>query len=271
MKRVYGGDRNRRFAGSSKRVSVVSDDDADVLLPFDCEIPHSIKAFSPELKSVDHFMSGMFTVPVTWSLAAWASSYLDGGGIVFNPAQGRSSSQRTGDSVIIKSWHVKGAFNLVATSNATSLVFPRIVSLFLIVDHQCRGALADPTHVFTASSHGLQTDNLCMIRNRDYGSRFEVLRSENFDMSPNSVGIYDPVVPDTCVNDGVIVPFEFFIPLDLSVQFKDDTSDLSDIVDRNLLVGCISTYDNSLFGTSYPSQYLNFSSRCRFICPGGPP
>lgn len=247
-----------------KRVRGDPDDNDDVLLPFNGPFPPVGTVLSKELKFYD-----------TW-LTSHEPSYAGdlSNGIVsvnaneatpFSPIRGDTYEMRDGKFCRVVSWQFKGTCIVFRRSNGT--VPPSACKLFiaLVKDKSCNGVQCSASDIFVNhSSNSAQLMNL--LRSAVHGDRFEVLRSDVFDLDAQTLTYVDPVAPDETMYAGKAVCFEYFVPLHCGVSFNAGNAAhvISTIIDTAFHVVAF-TYDQvPVFPENVARFYLSYQSRFRF-------
>jgi len=243
-----------------------SDDDA-VLLPFNGKVA-AARAFlaAPELKFFDTYLLTTDCGEAANLSDGMVSIYAGpiANGPLFNPGQGDGLNARNDRAVLVRSWHVKLSFQVLPIDNGSRI--PQGISVFvaLIQDKQTNGVQCTPADVFVNSS-GSQNLLMCLQRNPHRGKRFEVIRSEIVDCTPNDFEVLDILTPDQTANMGVWKHLEFFMPLDVAVNFKSNGGTIADIVDNSWHIYAVRTPHNGTGAENYPPVRCVFTSRFRFI------
>jgi len=255
-----GSTRARKFVRSS------SDDHDDVLLPLNGKVA-AARAFlaAPELKFCDTYLLATDCGEAANLSDGLVSQYSGptSGRPLFLPVRGDAYDRRTGTAVHVRSWHLKLSLQVLPIDNGTRI--PQGISVFvaLIHDKQTNGALCSAADIFSNAS-GDQNLLMCLQRNPLFGKRFEVLRSEIVDVTPNVFEVLDILTPDQTASMGVWKHLEFFIPLDFVVNFAENSGQIQDIVDHSFHVYAVRTPHNGSGAENYPPVRAVFSSRFRF-------
>jgi len=255
------------FARARKHLRSDSDDYDDVLLPSDGKVA-AARAFlsAPELKIYDTYLLAT-DVGEAANLSDGMVSIYNGpiaNGPLFNPGLGDNTNARNDRRVLLRSWHVKLSLQLLPIDNGTKIPQGITVFVALIHDKLTNGAQCTPADVFVNQS-GDQNLLMCLQRNPFRGSRFEVLRSERVDMTPKDFDVLDIAVPDQTATSGRWEHLEFFIPLDLAVNWKGNSSTISDVVDHSFHIYAVRTPHNDVLAEIHPPVRCVFTSRFRFI------
>lgn len=268
MKKPYGYIGPKRNVSAYKRVRDSSDDHDDVLLPLNRQVSAASSVLSPGgLKYFDTYLLNTEPSELLSAALAVINSVATP---IFCPTIRDGPIYRNTQHALVTSWHLKGTLYLDAISNGTDIAKPRSVVMFLVLDKATNGTQCLASDVLLDMSAGVSPINvLNLLRNPLHGSRFEVLRSATFDLSPHSVSVYDPAIPDACVNSGRIVPFEFFLPLNVLVTFNAHAAALSSVVDNSFHIICIQAPAFPVtIVDKYPRVSCTYQSRVRFSSPG---
>lgn len=244
-----------------------SDDDDDVLLPFNNQIT-AARAFlsAPQLKFCDTYLLST-DCGIAADLSDGLVSQYSGptaGRPLFCPIRGDAYDRRDGKSVIVKSWHVKVSLQVLPIDNGTKIPEGITVFLALIHDKQTNGSLCSPSNIFVNPS-GSQNLLMCLQRNPLFGDRFDVLRSERVDMTPQDFEVLDILTPDQTASLGRWEHVEYFIPLDIRVNFLENSGQIQDILDSSFHVYAVRTPHNAVLAENYAPCRIVFTSRFRFV------
>lgn len=244
-----------------------SDDCDDVLLPVNGKVA-AARAFlaAPELKIYDTYLLAT-DVGEAADLSDGMVSIYNGpiaNGPLFNPGLGDNTNARNDRCVLLRSWHVKLSLQLLPIDNGTKIPQGITVFVALIHDKATNGSQCTAADVFVNGSAD-QNLLMCLQRNPFRGSRFEVLRSERVDMTPKDFDVLDVALPDQTATSGRWEHLEFFIPLDLAVNWKGNSSTISDVVDHSFHIYAVRTPHNDVLAEIHPPVRCVFTSRFRFI------
>jgi len=267
MKRVDGFGYRAGSSRAHKFVRGSADDHDDVLLPYNGKVA-AARAFlaAPELKFFDTYLLTTDCGEAANLSDGLVSNFAGpiANGPLFNPGLGDGLNARNNRAVVARSWHVKLSFQVLPIDNGSRI--PQGISVFvaLIQDKQTNGAQCTPADVFVNGS-GSQNLLMCLQRNPLRGGRFEVLRSEIIDCTPNDFSVLDILTPDQTANMGVWKHLEFFIPLDDQVNFSGNAGTIADVVDNSWHIYAVRTPHNTTGLENYPPCRVVFSSRFRFI------
>jgi len=253
-------------ARARKHLRSDSDDYDDVLLPFNGKVS-AARAFlsAPELKFCDTYLLATDCGEAANLSDGLISQYSGptSGRPLFLPVRGDAYDHRTGTIVHVRSWHLKLSLQVLPIDNGTRI--PQGISVFvaLIHDSQTNGALCSAANVFSNAS-GDQNLLMCLQRNPLFGKRFDVIRSEIVDMTPNMFEVLDILTPDQTASMGVWKHLEFFMPLDLVVNFAENSGQIQDVIDHSFHVYAVRTPHNGSGAENYPPVRAVFTSRFRF-------
>lgn len=267
MLRGYGSGGSVRAARFIKRVRSDSDDNDDVLLPFNGKVA-AARAFlsAPELKYFDTYLLAT-DVGESATLSDGMVSNFAGpiaNTPLFNPGLGDAPNARNDRRVLVRSWHVKLSLQLLPIDNGTKIPQGITVFVALIQDKQTNSAVCAASDVFVNQS-GDQNLLMCLQRNPFRGARFDVLRSERVDMTPNDFDVLSIAAPDQTATSGRWEHLEFFIPLDVPVNFKNNGSTHDAIIDNSWHIYAVRTPHNDILAEIHPPVRCVFTSRFRFI------
>jgi len=267
MSNVFSVDRRR----SRKRVSGDPDDDDFMLLSPFGEVPHSPAVFpSRELKFFDctaFDFNPSTTADGTLGIVSWSG--VSGPTICSGPTRGDGPSQFSGRSILIKSWSIRGSAFLNPFSNATTPPEGRLFFIALILDSQTNGSQCTSQAIIGPSgldAIGTSSTNCTPNINLLNSDRFTILRRDVFALNPKCLTIYEVVgVPPVYLGTGCVRPFEFFVPLDIRVDFKTFSSPMtaSNVLSNSLHVVCFTTYASPL--VNHPAVACGMQSRVRFV------
>lgn len=173
--------------------------------------------------------------------------------MITTPAQGDSEQNRDGKRICIKNVQIKGCINKAALEDAVNPPGGDKVFLALVLDTQSNGAQCNSEDIFKNLS---ATTLMCVepLRNLLYATRFQVLKSEMFDLDSIASSAEADNLHSTA---GMIKTFEWFLPLNnLVVNFNaGTTADIANVIDNSLHVIAF-----SVLGTAT----LSYNARIRF-------
>jgi len=261
--RAYVPPRGARNFAAYKRLRGNAADDDDVLLPVYGSVPRFLSMVpAPELKFLDTYLQYQIL-----SLdSAMTGGILPPSAIASIPVRGDGPSNFTGRGVRIKSWCVRGSFDL---DREDVMVLPptgRNAFIALVLDTQTNGVQCTSEEVFTNPGNGIAS--MCSPHvNLLNCNRFRILARKTVEINPQTLSIYfliPPAVPEY-QQAGVRVPFEFFVPLDIPVSYKSFGSQIADVVDNSLHVVMFQSYYDATLLLHEPAVSGGYSSRVRFI------
>ena len=269
-----------RFAGGSsfarKRLHHTADYDDLLLLQADDE-ESDTRSFlhSPELKYLDLSKGGETglvsgaTVPDGAALNNWIFNPTFG--ICSVPNRGDGPQEYQGKAIVIKSWNVRGSFYLNPTLNCPEGFQPRWVFIALVLDTQTNGTQCTSDQILQFVYQANNTGFCSPLQNMEFSRRFRILRRATWDLSPSTLSIDIGIAPDPnswqCA--GRCIPFSFYVPLDLVVNFKRPPvdNDIGAVVDNSLHVVCGQSRVPPLLSTNQPTITAGYVSRIRFLSP----
>jgi len=167
-------------------------------------------------------------------------------------AQGDTEQNRDGRKAIVKSCLVKGR---IARAGADGVADPPgalTVFLALVLDTQTNGLQLNSEDVYKnlAATVGGAT---IPIRNLAFGDRFKILRTETIRMDEEAAG----GVTDSNAACGLAKCFEWYVPMDLQVNFNSGTTAvIANVIDNSIHVIAFA----SLAGAT-----IEYNARVRFL------
>jgi len=166
------------------------------------------------------------------SAAVDATGEVPTGGQVCLVPQGDGPSARDGNKCTVKSVHLRGTFNLAATSP------PQYVYLRLIMDTQCNGAAAAITDVYSTAD---MRENFRNLNNSD---RFKVICKKDIKVSPQ----YGITSATAAINH-----VDIFKKVNVPMIYSSTTGALTEIRSNNLfwVWGSDGTSDDTISFTGY--------------------
>jgi len=176
--------------------------------------------------------------------------------MISTPAQGDGEQQRDGKQIVIDYVELKGIIDTATVELNGSPAVASTVYVALVLDTQTNGAQMNSEDCYknTSATANVAT---CPLRNLLFGSRFRILKSSVFDVSPL-----------TCTTAGADsfsygnrqIPFHWFVPLKgLKVNFTaGTTASVANVVDNSLH---IIAFTNRLSLT----PTLSYNARIRFV------
>lgn len=215
------------------------------------------------LRGFDSFVQAKGIVTASGS---WTGCELDplGANCLFAPEQGTKDNERLGQKAWVKSIHVTGSVEretLWAAEAAFASYGAPTVFLALVRNKQTNGVQLNSEDVYTGVGTG---NNNCAnpLRNLFFEDKFDILKTERFDMPMQAVAVLD--VPNQVAIGADRYYFDWYIRLDDEVVFLangDDVSDLSTVSYH--IVGCRSPAPSA---TNVPACCLHYVSRVRYTC-----
>jgi len=213
-----------------------ADDRSDVLLPIDSTIPHSPSVFPPrQLKWRDY----TFPETVLSNSSDATSGVISPSGTdkILGVDQGPNQYQRNGNIIFVESIHLRGM--LYQNGDPVALVVDQgtWAMLSLCLDTQTNFTQCGSQQIFS-NWLGSRVVNTVPLRNMEFSSRFSVLKSELFDMSPRTLTLDAAAIPPEFSMGGRWQPVDFFVPVKRVVNFRFDTAGIASMVDLSAhLVG----------------------------------
>jgi len=257
----------RGTGGSSayKRLRGDADDDSDVLLPVYGEIPRFRSMVpTPELKYLD-----LYKTYTSLSNAPGLTGGMfnpDSLQIASVPDRGSGPQNFSGRGVLIKNWSVKGTIGLAPVVAADSLPYGRLAFIALVLDTKTNGSQCNSEDIFT-DVIGSDVAMCTPMINMANSGRFIVLARKTIELNVKThTNEYEPGIPSTYQTCGVIKPFEFFVPLNLTVAYKafDSGSPITNVIDNSLHVVAFTSYYNPLL-VNAPFVAGGYIFRIRFL------
>jgi len=174
--------------------------------------------------------------------------------MISTPAQGDGETNRDGKRIVIKSVQIKGQITTSAVELAAGPYVGCKVFIALVRDTQSNAAQLNSEDVFKNWS-GDATLAACPLRNLLYAERFEVLKTELLDLTPNALS---HVAADAFSYPGGSATFEWFKTLELPVNFNaGTTATIANVVDNSLHVIAFTSSTQS-------TPLISYNSRIRF-------
>jgi len=168
------------------------------------------------------------------------------------PAQGDTEQSRDGKRIVIDSLVIKGHVHLNENAGA-AVIDSAKVFVAVILDTQTNGAQLDSESVFKNTT-GQLSSAVEPLKNLLFGSRFRILKSQLFDLTPSGAAAAGNIAWA-----GVQRQFDWYIPFKggLPVNLNaGTTADVANVIDNSLHVVAFST----LNGTCE----IAYNSRIRF-------
>lgn len=168
------------------------------------------------------------------------------------PAQGDSASDRDGRTIRLTSCYVKGVIHKKFITTETNPSYGNVVWVALVLDTQTNGAVLNSEDVYGNPS-GSSIMAGAMTRNLKWSQRFKVIREGVFSMGTGVLAWQDGT---GFAESGITKTFEWYIPLDIQVNFKDATGE-----------GTANVMDNSLYllatSATTDTPQCEFFANCR--------
>jgi len=210
-----------------------------------------------EKKYFDSGLLAVTNIPTSATLTGCVippTTPVNGDGSISCPAQGDGPQNRDGKKFVIKSVQLKGFIDLPAQSG-NAAVNDNKVFIALVLDTQSNGATCTGPDIFTNFS-GHARLAVAPSRNLLFGKRFRILKSEIFDLMPESLSWNGA----SFGYHGVSKVFEWYVPLNLNVNCNAaTTATITSVADNSLHVVavCASTVDMQ--------PTLVYNARIRFM------
>lgn len=147
-----------------------------------------------------------------------------------SPAIGDGGQDREGRKILMKSIQVKGRVILGGAEGQASPAAPQNIFVALVHDSQTNGAQLNSEDVFSNLS-AVVGGNSVPLRNMNYSDRFKVLRSACFEFNNDSLSHF---ATDSFSYNGISREFEWFVPLNMRVNFSGTTGVVGSVVDNSL-------------------------------------
>lgn len=171
--------------------------------------------------------------------------------MISTPAQGDTEQSRDGKRIIIKSVNVKGVIRNGAVELFASPHNAQNVFVALVLDTQTNGAEFNSEDVFKNLS-GDATIGVMPTRNLLFANRFKVLKSEVFDLTPNTLS---HVAADAFAFNGIAKEFDWYFPMDLPVNFNaGTTSSIANVIDNSLHMVAFASSTQGAIGMGYNAR-----------------
>lgn len=168
-------------------------------------------------------------------------------------AQGDGEQNRDGRKVVLKSCLVKGRVIRSATEDTADPPPPLTLFLALVLDTQTNGAQLNSEDVYKNLA-ATATGSVIPIRNLLFGDRFKILRTEEINMDCQTLAVD---ATDSHATSGLAKCFEWFVPLDLPVNFNSGTTAvIANVIDNSLHV---------LAFASTAGGLIEYNARVRFL------
>jgi len=170
-------------------------------------------------------------------------------------AQGDGEQNRDGRKAVIKSCLVKGRLARPAVEAGAAPGPPCTVFLALVLDTQTNGLQLNSEDVYKNLA-ATATGSTIPIRNLAFGDRFKILRSETIEMDYATLG---NDAADSHNAQGIAKTWEWFVPMDLQVNFNAGTTAvIANVIDNSIHVLAFAST-----GTNAVS--IEYNARVRFL------
>jgi len=167
-------------------------------------------------------------------------------------AQGDGEQNRDGRKAVIKSCLVKGRLSRPAVEAGSAPGPPCTIFLALVLDTQTNGLQLNSEDVYKNLA-ATATGSTIPIRNLAFGDRFKILRTETIRMDEEAAG----GVTDSNAACGLAKCFEWYVPMDLQVNFNSGTTAvIANVIDNSIHVIAFA----SLAGAT-----IEYNARVRFL------
>jgi len=166
--------------------------------------------------------------------------------MISTPTQGDGEQQRDGKRITIDSLILKGHVVRPATEAAADPLESQKVFVAVVLDTQSNGAQMDSEACFKSLAASARF-NCEPLKNLLSGSRFRILKSQVFDLTP--IGLTGAVA--TYAFGGVQREFDWYIPFKggLPVNFNaGTTASIANVVDNSIHVIAFSTATGNFIG-----------------------
>jgi len=173
--------------------------------------------------------------------------------MISTPAQGDTEQNRDGKRIRIKSVQVKGTITRGQQEDAIDPAGGDRVFIALVLDTQTNAAQMNSEDCFKNLSAGV-TGNSVPMRNLLFGNRFRILKSQEFVMDYPTMGVEGNNLHSI---NGITRAFDWFVPLELDVNFNaGTTASVANVIDNSLHIIAYSQ-------TAQPT--LTYNARIRFL------
>jgi len=156
------------------------------------------------------------------------------------PAQGDTEQSRDGKRIVIDSLIIKGYVRTDPAAASTQSV-PVKVFVAVVLDTQSNGAQLNSEDVFKNLSNNVLA-NVDVTKNLLFGSRFRILKSQVYDLTPIGMS----AASATVAHYGMRREFDWYIPFKGGLQVNMNagtTADVANVIDNSLHVIAFSTVD----------------------------
>ncbi len=175
--------------------------------------------------------------------------------MISTPVRGDSEENRDGKQIMIKNCTIKGSINIPTAELAANSLTASIVYVALVLDTQTNGAQLNSEDVYKNTGATALTA-ACPHKNLLFMNRFRILKSQKFDMTPQTLSHF---AVDSFSYNGKTRVFSWFVPLDLKVNFNaGTTASVANVIDNSLhiIAYCTNT-------AGVPT--LSYNARIRFV------
>lgn len=167
--------------------------------------------------------------------------------------QGDGPTDRDGKKAVVKSVQVRGHVAVAPTILGSAPLAGQRVFVALIHDSGTNGAAMTSELCFT-NPGGFAATLTSPLRNLLWNNRFRILKSQVFDVTPQN--LTRNLAATAYSHTGIIRQFDWFVPLDMAVNFKDTTAVTANIVDNSLHLVAFQSGSDAL---------LSYTARIRFV------
>lgn len=176
---------------------------------------------------------------------------------ISTPETGVGPTNRLGKHITIKSVQIRGTFASIWEVLGSGFSTPSVF-IALVLDTQTNGAQCTAADIFTNPGNVINTA-VHPLRNLINAKRFRVLKEELLTL-PTSESWYTGAQN---VVSGTRADFDWYLPCEIQVNFKDDSQGLvANVIDNSLHVICATSSGAHL---TFPPVYLDYSARVRFL------
>lgn len=174
---------------------------------------------------------------------------------LYAPKQGAGASDRLGRKTLMKSIHMSGIIGVDDKDAQVALRSGALYFVALVLDTQTNGAQLNSEDVYTNPSGDVKSI-ACVLRDMERISRYKILATKRITTVQNlNTGVEGAETIDI---NGIQMPFEFFIPLNIPVEHIADGGTVADIQDNSihLLIFCTN---------AEAAPYVSYNCRVRFV------
>jgi len=206
------------------------------------------------------FDTAIQTTPVV-TTDAWANGVYNpvtvftGSDCVSTPSVGPAANQRVGKQITLKQLYLRGSMHLAPNVDAAYVPGQTSAFLAVVLDTQTNGAQTASDQIYYNPS-GTIDGRVHPLRNLQNAQRFRVLKEEVF-VFPNPTAVFNSAT-NKLIYAGTGVEFDWFLPLDLQVNFDNDTTaTIANVEDNSLHIIAAANDDNGV--------HLTYSARIRYL------